>query len=292
LEAFIDVVVKSGAEVAAVSSGDYDLTTADGRLTARIIGATARHQSERSAERIRRKHQELAAAGKSSGGGTRPFGYQADRRSIDETEAAVIRDAAERVLQGESIRSICRDLTARGVGTVKGGTWAPTVLRNLLLSARISGRRAWATRSPDPVNGGGKDHLGNVVRHGVHQPGGQRPASRLLSDHRRTRVQPWNRRSYLLRGLVRCALCAKPLVARPRGDRVRRYVCASGPGLNGCGKIHIIAEDLETQVQADVIASIDGGAFAEALRESDGAGDAADARRETVRVRGRLDGLA
>ena len=66
----------------------------------------------------------------------------------DECEALVVREAAERVLQGESIRSICRNLTARGVGTVKGGTWAPTVLRNLLLSARISGRREHGRRDP------------------------------------------------------------------------------------------------------------------------------------------------
>ncbi len=44
----------------------------------------------------RRKHEELAQAGRIAGGGTRPFGFEADRRTIRESEAAVIRECARR----------------------------------------------------------------------------------------------------------------------------------------------------------------------------------------------------
>jgi DNA invertase Pin-like site-specific DNA recombinase len=42
LEAFIDLVERSGVRLAVVTGGDYDLTTPDGRLSARIVGAVAR----------------------------------------------------------------------------------------------------------------------------------------------------------------------------------------------------------------------------------------------------------
>ena len=46
LEAFMDLVEHSGLRVAVVAGGDYDLTTPDGRFTARIVGAVARKESE------------------------------------------------------------------------------------------------------------------------------------------------------------------------------------------------------------------------------------------------------
>ena len=210
----------------------------------------------------------------------------------DECEALVVREAAERVLQGESIRSICRNLTARGVGTVKGGTWAPTVLRNLLLSARISGRREHGRRDPGTRSIVAAPITSETAECGaIITPEVSDRLREVLSDPARRWVQPWNPRSYLLHGLARCGLCGVPLVARPRSGGARCYVCASGPSFGGCGKIRIGAEDLEAQVQADLVAAIDGGALAEVLRDGDDT-DPGAARRETVRLQAKLDALA
>jgi DNA invertase Pin-like site-specific DNA recombinase len=293
LEAFIATVEAAGVDVETARAGVLDLSTPSGRMVARQLGAVARYESEHKSERQRRKHQELAEAGKSSGGGTRPYGYQADRRTVEPAEAAYVREAAERVLKGESIRSICRDFTARGAATVQGGTWKPTVLRNVLLSARISGRREHGRRDP---------HTRSIVAGPITSESAECEAiispeisdrlRELLGDTSRRRVQPWNRRSYLLHGIARCGLdgCGKPLIARPRGGGARCYVCATGPGVGGCGKIRITAEDLEAQVQLDVVSAIDGGAFDAVLREGDDT-DAGAAREETIRLQERLDGL-
>src|SRR5207248_211564 len=107
----------------------------------RITGAVARKESDDKSRRIRRKHEELAAAGKPSGGGTRPFGYEADKLTIRPDEAEVIRDCARHVLAGDSLRSICIDLNERGVVTVTGKQWTSQTLRRILMSARISGQR-------------------------------------------------------------------------------------------------------------------------------------------------------
>ncbi len=64
LEAFIDLVERCGVRLAVVAGGDYDLTTPDGRLSARIVGAVARKESEDRSRRVRRKHLELAEQGK------------------------------------------------------------------------------------------------------------------------------------------------------------------------------------------------------------------------------------
>jgi DNA invertase Pin-like site-specific DNA recombinase len=82
LEDFIDLVEAAGIPVQTVSAGEYDLTTASGRMTARIIGAVARGESEHKAERQKAKHDELRAAG-APAGGARPFGLSPILRRPD-----------------------------------------------------------------------------------------------------------------------------------------------------------------------------------------------------------------
>lgn len=46
-----------------MAGGEYDLTTPDGRLSARIVGAVARKESKDRSPHVRRKHLELAEQG-------------------------------------------------------------------------------------------------------------------------------------------------------------------------------------------------------------------------------------
>lgn len=108
LEDFIDLCQRQRIKLATVT-GEIDLSTGDGQLIARIQGAVARKESDDKSRRIRRKHEELAQAGRHSGGGTRPFGFEAERRTIRPEEAATIRECARRALAGDSLRSLCLD---------------------------------------------------------------------------------------------------------------------------------------------------------------------------------------
>ena len=58
-------------------TGDVNLGTHIGRLTARKLGGLARYESDHKSERMGRKHEELALSGKISGGGSGPYGYEA-----------------------------------------------------------------------------------------------------------------------------------------------------------------------------------------------------------------------
>jgi hypothetical protein len=63
-----------------------------------------------------------------------------------------------------------------------------------------------------------------------------------------------------------CGLCGAKLVARPRGDKRRCYVCATGPNFHGCGKIRSLSEPLEALVVEAVIARLDGPPLAAAVK--------------------------
>jgi DNA invertase Pin-like site-specific DNA recombinase len=253
LDDVIDLCAAADISDVVSLSGDIDLTTPDGQLHARILAAVARKESDDKSRRIRRKHQELAEHGKVSGGGTRPYGYTKDRRRIVAAEAKIIREAASRVLAGESIRSVCRDLNDRGVTTVTDKPWHPSGLRRVLLSARISGQR---------------EHHGEIVAPAewpaIIPPEVTAKLRRLLDASRRGASRAPRR--YLLAGMLRCHACGSTLVSRPRSDGERRYVCATGPGFPGCGKTAILAPPLEWFVTQAVLDRLDSPELEVALR--------------------------
>lgn len=253
LEEFFDVCDRAGLRAMASISGDVDLSSHDGRFLARILGAVARKESDDKSRRITRKHLELAQAGRDTGGGDRPFGWRADRRTIEPTEAAAIREAVARVRAGDSLRALASDWNARGLTSVRGGQWLPTVLRRMLMSARLSGQRSYK---------------GEIVATGdwepIITPEETDQMRVILGDPNRLKRRTVRR--YLLSGgLLRCGVCHSILVARPRVDGERRYVCAKGPGLPGCGRIAIIAEPLEDLITQAVLYRLDTPELAAAL---------------------------
>lgn len=252
LEDFIDLCQRTKTKLATVS-GDLDLSTHEGQLLARITGAVARKESDDKSRRIRRKHEELAAAGKVSGGGTRPFGYEQDKVTLRPDEADVLRECAVRVLAGDSLRSICMTLNDKGVRTVTGGQWTSQTLRRTLMSARISGQR---------------EHNGEIVATKAEWPAIITPSqtqqlrAKLGDPDRRTNRTA---RRYLLARLLRCSHCGTQLYARPRADGSRRYVCASGPGFGGCGKTTVVADPLEEFVVEAVLHRLETPKLSEAV---------------------------
>lgn len=279
LEEFFDVSDAAGVRALASVSGDVDLATDSGRFTARILGAVSRKESDDKSRRIKRKAIETALAGRDSGGGTRPFGYEADRRTIRLDEAEIIRECAGRLLAGDSLRSVCGDLTERGVKTVTGLDWNTQTMRRILGSGRISGRR---------------EHRGEIVADsewpGIISPADSDRIRALLSDpSRRTNQNP---RRYLLGRLLRCGVCGEALVARPRDDGSRRYICAKGPNFVGCGHIAILAEPLEAFVVEGVLYRLDSPELAAALRGSPDDPDAANWQRQADDAAAQLDELA
>jgi site-specific DNA recombinase len=279
LEEFFDVCKAAGVDDLATVTGRINLADPDGQFQARILGAVAKKESDDKSRRIRRKHEELAAAGKVSGGGTRPYGFASDRRTIRPGEAAVIREAATRLLAGESVRSICANLNERGERTVTGVEWKQQTLRRMLASGRISGQR---------------EHRGAIVGPAewpaIITPAETERIRTLFSDPARRTNR--TARRYLLARLLRCGLCGSTLVSRPRADGTRRYVCASGPGFGGCGRITILAEHVEQVVTEAVLFRLDSPELAASLQGRSDDPVAAEWQAEAERAQAQLDELA
>jgi DNA invertase Pin-like site-specific DNA recombinase len=254
LEAFIDLCEGARIEALGCVTGDVDLGTPVGRLTARMLGGLARYESDHKSERILRKHEELASAGKPSGGGSRPFGYEADKVTIRESEAVVVREIARRFLAGESIKSVSADLNERGITGANGGRWEPNAVRRLLNSPRIGGMR---------------EHKGEVVAEavwpGIISKADSTKIRAILADPERNTHR--HGRRYLLRRLLRCGQCGEYLHSRPRNDGKRRYVCAKGPGFAGCGHCYINADEVETWTVEACFRRLDTPGLADALAE-------------------------
>lgn len=257
LEDVIDLADRYGLDLATVS-GEIDLATPTGRMIARMLGAAARHESEHKAERQRRQRRQAAEAGRVAGGGTRPYGYDDDRVTVVDAEAAIIREAAARALAGESLSSVCRDLERRDVRTPKGNYWQPRTLRRLLAAARISGRRE---HTPRAKHNGTRPLVGEIVADMAEWPAIITPTDSdriraMLTAPERQRYNGATGRTYLLSGVLRCHRCGTGMVGRPRSG-VPRYVCPNMPGGNSCGSTATNAARTDEHVRDLLLAALD-----------------------------------
>jgi len=264
LEDFVAVCDQAGVTQLAFVGGNVDMGTGDGLLVARIKGAVAAEEVRKTRQRIKRKHQELAERGLSHGGGTRPFGFEEDRVTIREPEAVLIREAASRVLAGETLYAIRKDWIERGVRSVTDKPWS------------VTGIKAFLTR---PRTVGLRQHQGQVIGEASwpaildRQTWDQVCA--VLQDP--SRRQPAPSRQYPLRGILHCGECDRALTAMPRGGR-RLYGCRKESG--GCGHIFISADNVESYVTGRLLPLMDSPVMRQAVTE--GTEDQAAAARALV----------
>ncbi|MCA1713294.1 MAG: recombinase family protein, partial [Actinobacteria bacterium] len=209
LESFIDLVEESGCQIETVRSGAVDLTTPAGRLNARVLGGFARYESEHRSDRVRSKLAHNAAAGKHHGG-TRPYGWQDDRVTLDEDEAEHVRTAARLLLAGNSAMAVARALNATGSRNTSGTEWSGVTVRSLLIRPRNAGLRQHHGRVLEGVKGLWEPILDADTYEQVRV---------LLSDPARRTNPGSNGRTYLLSGIARCGICHGPV----RGAKGKPY---------------------------------------------------------------------
>ncbi|MGO2746516.1 recombinase family protein [Microbacterium sp.] len=243
LEEFTLVCEAAGVRSFATVTADIDLGNDDGMFMARVLAAVAAKESGRKSERLRRKAQQNAEAGRPNGGHLRPFGYESDRVTVNEAEAVLIREVVDRFLAGESLHSLAVWMESTGVPTTGGRPWHTSTLRQMLISARIAGLRS---------------HKSVVVGPAVWEPiitPEQREQVIAAVERKRVSGRRVPRR-YLLSGLLRCGKCGSRLYSARR-ETTRRYVCSSGPDHRGCGKLTVVAEPVEEWLAAAALYRLD-----------------------------------
>lgn len=276
-EGFLDLVQETGCQVETVRSGAVDLSTPSGRLNARVLGDFARYESEHKSERVRAKLQQNAEAGKHHGG-SRPYGWQHDRVTLHEGEVAYVRLGVSLLLGGNSMKAVVRALNQAGSRNTLGGLWQDVTLRSTLLRARNAGLRTHHGQVLDGVPGKWEPILDRDTWEQVRLV--------LTDPARRTNPGATGRR-HLLSGIGRCGICGGPLRAakgKPyKGVAATIYRCFP----TGC--VSRGQEQVDALVRTLVCARLSRADAVDLLRRDDEPADAASARTEVERLRGRLD---
>lgn len=226
-----DAAASSKAIIAWVG-GQANFETGEGIFELELRSTFGREELRKIKARTRRKMAEIAKDG-GAHGGRRPYGFEKDdREKLDEREAAIIREAAQAIIDGASIRSVCQRLNSRGDFTTGGKRWSNTTLVRMLRRPRLIGVR---------------EHNGTLTK-------AKWRAILTAEDQRRLRVTfdgnlaPRRREvTALLSGLIFCGVCGARLSYKlPSGRRGSVYVCPE----KSC--VAIAAKGTETAVITNV----------------------------------------
>jgi len=205
-------------EISTVASGQYDLTTADGRAVAMTVAIWDAAEAERTGERVARQKKQRAEMGLPQGGRERLYGYTRDWEVIEE-EAAVIREAFERRARGESTTAIARDFETRGLVTVAGNPWRGGTLGTTLTKPGYAGLREFKG-----------EIIGKTVYPSIVDEVTFTQANNNLAQDRKGT----NARKHPLSGFLVCSKC---WTAMKGNSNKGSYQCARTYG--GCGSTTI-----------------------------------------------------
>lgn len=140
LEAFMALADERHLALATVS-GDIDLSTAQGRLTARLKGSVAAHEIEHKRARQLRAAQAKAERGEPQW--RNAFGYMTDgSRTPDPQTAPLVKRVYAHVLAGGSITDGARMLNDEAAYGRWNKPWTPSTLSLFLRAARNAGLRS------------------------------------------------------------------------------------------------------------------------------------------------------
>jgi len=280
LEHFISVCEPRGVPTHCVKAGELDLATPSGRMIARQLGAVARYEVEHAIERQKAAKLQAARAGKWRGG-RRPYGWESDGVTVVPSEAAVVTDAAERVLAGESLNSVARGLNGAGHQTSTGGRWTSLNLRDVLMRAR---------------NFGKVEHHGELIADAVWAPildveVGTALRERLSDPSRVTTVRSAEL-VWLGSGLYRCGVCdngttVKSASSTGGGSHIGRpsYRCRASGHLT---RVAQPVDDLVAGIVVERLSRPD----AQLLLHRPSGEDVDALRTRSIALRARLDELA
>jgi len=265
---------KHGVQAIITAGKVIDPNNPDDKMVATIIGAVDEHESDVKQLRIKRKQATLRAHGKVTNPlvalgwlGTRHGHERNDGATIYEPEAALIRDAATRVLAGTTITEIAREWNTNevpmplaanraakeGKPYVHEARWMPGHIKRILTN---------------PRNAGHQTHNGEVIKHDVW------PAildgdtyERLVAKFERTKRVRTNHRAGAWTGVVRCAgtmpdgsLCGATMRYSPAGGNSPAvFACKLYEGrVNICGHNGVTAHHIERIAHEWLVAYADG----------------------------------
>jgi len=226
----------------------------DTELRLHELAARAEREAERTSKRYKLAARYRAKKRLHQNGSRRPYGHNTEWNALVPHEAEILNEAATRVAAGEAVFTVARDFTARGIPTATGRTtWQHDVLRQMLLSARMVGKREYDDAVIDLADVPAilPEHLWQQVR-----------------DKLTPRQRVGRRENRQLSNIVLCGLCGLPMVG-DTDDGTKTYVCRKRPAEPGaCGGIVVRAALADAKVDREVVAFLADKPRVEAILEN------------------------
>lgn len=247
LEDIIDLADRFQLKLANVG-GDIDLSTPMGRMTARIKGTVARQEVEQMSRRLKRKFEQNRQDGKPHG--LVPFGYRrlpvtddrgrviGSRDEIDPAEAEAIREMYQRVIAGDTLRSLAKYINDSGFTTTRGNAWQGNVIGNMLRKPRYVGRR---THARQDIGAGDWEAI-------ISQDTYDQALAVLSAPGRRH--SRGHEIKHLLSGLAQCGKCGGAMRPNISANRKPAYACT------GCMKLTRQMDPVHDVVNAVMVARL------------------------------------
>lgn len=248
-------VVKHYAKLISDMNLTIDLFTDIGRSNATFLVTAKAMQSTDTSRRVTDRHETIAKLGIPVGG-SRPFGWNEDKRTLNLVESELLRKARHDLLFSSGsigINTICREWRLAGIKTPKGKDFVPQVLRNVLLSPRLAGYRVYREdicydRDGQPVMGQYEAIFTIEEWEDIR--------TLLTREGRASGDVHIGGRKRLLSGVVKCGLCGT--VCRSYADkRLNTYYYGCPPySKGGCGRVTINGVKLEGLIVDMVLAHL------------------------------------
>jgi len=219
VSADLEKVIALNVNVHMVTQGTLDLSTPAGRAVARTVAAWSTFETEQKGLRQVAANVQRAANGVHNG--RVGYGYRREGSAmvLHEKEAATIREAVRRVLDGDSLRSVCKDFNERGIPSPRAAErnrareqaraehrpeptystpdplWNSTTLKQMLLRANLAGlivhRKKGVGRTPAGAP--------RVIDEDTHER-----LKAVLTDPARRTAPAGREPKHLLAGVARC----------------------------------------------------------------------------------------
>lgn len=262
----------------------YDMSNRSDRFMTLIDAGRAEDEAEGIRDRVLRTTRLNAERGRPHG--RIPYGYKREydprsgellRQIINEPEAQVIRQAAERVAAGQSLYQIAKDLDERGIPAPGGDGYEWTIfsVRSILLR---------------PTNIAQRQHQGVVVGDAkwpaILDDEVYYTVAGILKDPAR-RTQRDSTIKYLLSGIATCGPChdeGSERILRPmHNSGSRSYTCPK------CFRASARVQLLDEFVQHTVLAYVEREEFAASLEVKSGTDETASALAEMQALEAQLE---
>ena len=197
----------------------YDMADGDDAYRTGSDALDAEREAALTSKRVKRAMAAAAAAGKPHG--RKAFGYarvyDVNTRELLAQEphaeqAPIVVEIIERIIAGESLRTLTTDFNCRGLVTGTNAPWQPTAVKRIAVNPAYAGLRV---------------HQGKVVGDGDWPPLVSRTAHEsavaILTNPARLTARQRERR-HLLSGIAKCGRCGSNMVVQKQRGR-DNYIC-------------------------------------------------------------------